>query len=228
MRLIITESQFNRLVSEQVPGLTQSYDYQKPAAIKAAGDQAVKAVKSLTPHDIMAISALAASVIIPFPGGAAVAAVIGALDAYQYKLEKNRKMAGLTLMFAALPGIIGVVNKIPGIKQLGAKGMTVLADKVSKGVTALAPEESAIVTAIKNNLPLIQSEYQGWVKKTADTIASKAKSQVKGDVASKVYDYNQEHPGQIKKVAAASAAAMVPAVNVGMSAYKGLKQAGKI
>jgi hypothetical protein len=194
MKLVITESQFKYLVSEQVMGSytpdNSTIHDKGPAVVKGVTNY----VKNLTPHDILAISALAAGILIPPPGGLAVAAVIGVLDAYQYKTEKDNRMAGLTLMLAALPLIGGVVAKIPGVKQLGTKGMTLLADKMAKGVTALAPEESAIVLAIKNNLPFIQGEYQGWVKKTADTIASKAKSTVKNNVVGAAYNsaYNKQ------------------------------------
>lgn len=201
MKLVITESQFKRLVSEQVPGLTQSYDYQKPAAIKAAGDQAVKMVKNLTPHDIMFIAGAAASILIPFPGGVAVAALIGALDAYQYKTEKNNKMAGMTLMLAALPLIGGVASKIPGVKQLGTKGMVLLADKLEKGIVKLAPQEGAVAAAIRDNLPFVEREYQAWVKQTADTLAKKGvgKAQTKAVTGAYEKGYNEYDYRQMVK-----------------------------
>lgn len=225
MKLVITESQFKRLVSEQVPGLTQSYDYQKPAAIKAAGDQAVKMVKNLTPHDIMFIAGAAASILIPFPGGVAVAALIGALDAYQYKLEKNNKMAGMTLMLSALPLIGGVVSKIPGVKQLGTKGMVLLADKLEKGITTLAPQESVIAAAIRDNLPFVEREYQAWVKQTADALAKKGVGKVKTNVASTAYNYTYDNPqkamNNLKTGAKVAAAIVSP---TGTAAVYGAKK----
>lgn len=214
MKLLITESQLKRLISEQVPGLTPAggYDYQKPAAIKAAGDQAVKMVKNfkLGPHEVMAIAQFASAVLIPPPGGLAVAAAIGVLDAYQYKLEKNNRMAGLTLLMAALPGIASIANEVPGIKQLGSKGMAALASKLEKGITAFAPEESAVVDFVSAHLPQIKTEYQAYVKRTADTLAKKGVGKVQSKVADvayssayNLYDYDQfikaGHPVEMAK-----------------------------
>jgi hypothetical protein len=192
MKLVITESQLKHLVAEQIPGLapTGGYDYQKPAAVKAAGNQAVKMIKNfkLGPHEVMGIAQFASAVLIPPPGGLAVAAAIGVLDAYQYKLENNNRMAGLTLLLAALPGIASVANKVPGIKQLGAKGMAALASKLEKGITTFAPEESAVVDFVSTHLPQIKADYQTWVKNTADTLAKKGVSKAQAKVADVAYN----------------------------------------
>jgi hypothetical protein len=193
MKLVITESQFRLLVSEQIMGsytTDNSTIHDKgPAIVKGVTNY----VKNLTPHDVMFIAGAAASILIPPPGGLAVAAVIGALDAYQYKLEQNNKMAGLTLMLSALPLIGGVVAKIPGVKTFGAKGMLAIADKLSKGITTLAPEESAVVSAIKNNLPFVQGEYQTWVRNTAKKLAQKGVNKAQTSAVSGAYNkgYNE-------------------------------------
>lgn len=188
MKLVISESQFKRLVSEQVIGSytpdNGTIHDKGPAVVQGVKNY----VKNLTPHDVMTMTALAAGILIPFPGGLAVASLIGALDAYQYKLEKNNRMAGLTLMMAALPGVISVANRIPGVKQLGTKGMVLLADKLEKGIVALAPEESIVAAAIRDNLPFVEREYQAWVKKTADTLAKKGVGKVQSNVAKTAYN----------------------------------------
>lgn len=195
MKLVISESQFKRLVSEQVIGSytpdNGTIHDKGPAVVQGVKNY----VKNLTPHDVMTMTALAAGILIPFPGGLAVASLIGALDAYQYKLEKNNRMAGLTLMLAALPLIGGVVSKIPGVKQLGTKGMVLLADKMEKGIVALAPQESVVAAAIRDNLPFIEGEYQAWVKNTADTLAKKGVGKVRGKAIDSAYNtaYNKQY-----------------------------------
>ena len=142
----------------------------------------------LDPHTLATIGQIAAAVLIPPPGGLVVSAAIGAADAYKYATENNPKMAGLTLLLSAIPGIGGLANKIPGVKQLGAKGMAALSDKIAKGVTKLLPEEGAVINYIKANPKLVQMEYASFVDKTAKELASTGSSQVKANVTGAGYN----------------------------------------
>ena len=117
-----------------------------------------------------------------------VSAAIGAADAYRYATENNPKMAGLTLLLSALPGIGSLANKIPGVKQLGTKGMEALSDKIAKGVTKLLPEEGAIINYIKANPKFVQMEYETFIDKTSKELASQGAGQVKANAVNVGYN----------------------------------------
>ena len=151
----------------------------------------------LDPHTLATIGQIAAAVLIPPPGGLIVSAAIGAADAYKYASENNPKMAGLTLLLSALPGIGSLANKIPGVKQLGAKGMAALSDKIAKGVTKLLPEEGAIINYIKANPKLVQMEYKTFVDNASKKLASTGATQVRTNTAKVGYNtaYNATSSG---------------------------------
>jgi hypothetical protein len=142
----------------------------------------------LDPHTLATIGQVAAAVLIPPPGGLMVSAAIGAADAYKYATENNPKVAGLTLLLSALPGIGGLANKIPGVKQLGAKGMAALSDKIAKGVTKLLPEEGAVINYIKANPKLVQMEYASFIDNTAKKLASTGATQVRTNATKAGYN----------------------------------------
>jgi len=142
----------------------------------------------LDPHTLATIGQIAAAVVIPPPGGLMVSAAIGAADAYRYATENNPKMAGLTLLLSALPGIGSLANKIPGVKKLGAKGMEALSDKIAKGVTKLLPEEGAIINYIKANPKFVQMEYETFIDKTSKELASQGAGQVNANAVNAGYN----------------------------------------
>jgi hypothetical protein len=77
-----------------------------------------------------------------------------------------------------LPLIGSVVQKIPGVKQLGTKGMSLLSKKIiSNG--ALTPLENSVVLSIKSNAKLIDIAKQQINSRLAnagyDAIASAKK-----------------------------------------------------
>jgi hypothetical protein len=81
-------------------------------------------------HDIMTAAAIGA-LFIPIPVvNVALSALIGAAEAGMYWAEGDRQMSMTMMAFALIPGIGKLAAKIPGVKQLGAKGMRMLFRKL--------------------------------------------------------------------------------------------------
>jgi hypothetical protein len=114
-----------------------------------------------------------ATVFIPVVGPF-ISAGIGLADAYAYHKEGDTKTAGLVGAFALLPGIGAVVSKIPGVKQLGVKGMSALAEKISKGVKITDATELAIIEGMYMNRNLVQSGLNSQVRTLAQQASTKA------------------------------------------------------
>jgi hypothetical protein len=250
MRLVITESQLKALVKEQArPTLTApattlttaptTSNFSAPTMNTAAGTRnttvgkgeghnaALEAVynfiTNIDPHTVASIGQIAASVLIPPPGGLIIAAAIGVADAYKYHAEKNDKMAGVTLLLAALPGITKLAGKIPGLNTLGAKGMTALATKIGKGITALAPEEAAVINFVKNNTSLIQQEYNAFVQAASSKIATNVASFGSGKAVDAAYNFAYENPKFAKKLAFGTVLATVPGALPAATLYDNYK-----
>jgi hypothetical protein len=167
MKNIITERQY-KILSEQPAGLgtVGGYDWQKPEAIKKGVE-----MTGVDPHTILMVAAIGSSFIPVI--GPLVAGGIGMADAALYYKEGDTKTAGMVAMFSLLPGLGSVVAKIPFIKQLGAKGMTALAAKLSKGGKNLSKLETQAVKGISDNLPLIKQELNTQVKNLASQASAK-------------------------------------------------------
>jgi hypothetical protein len=229
MKLLITESQLKALVREQTSdewggtladaGINMTMN-PKDFTVKNIAKSVYNSVTSVDPHTWASIGQLAAAVLIPPPGGLIVAAAIGAADAYKYHLEKNDKMAGVTLLLAALPGITKLAGKVPGLNTLGAKGMALLSDKIAKGITTLAPEEAAVINFIKNNTKLVQTEYQAFVNSVSKKIASNAASYGSSQAVEKVYNFAANNPTFARKLAFGAASSVLPGVAAAGAAYQ--------
>jgi len=153
MKIILTESQVERLVSEQIllPGIFGGSEAQKVATT------AVAKYLNLDPHTRNSILSIGAY-FIPYVGPA-LSSGIQAYDVSLYLKEGKNKEAGLTLFLMCLPLIGSVVQKIPGVKQLGTKGMSLLSKKIiSNG--ALTQLENSVVSSIKSNTKLIDIAKQ--------------------------------------------------------------------
>lgn len=137
----------------------------------------VNKILNIDPHTrnlVLGIASAFIPVVGPF-----IAAGIGLYDAKQYYDEGDTKTAGLMAMFSILPGVGSIIAKIPGVKQLGAKGMTALATKLSKGVKITNPTEIEIVNAIGKNRQLIQQELNKSAKELSIRAAkNKVKNQI--------------------------------------------------
>jgi hypothetical protein len=159
MKIILTESQVERLVSEQIllPGIFAGTGVQK-AAITVASQ-----FINMDPHTRNTILALGAN-FVPFVGPA-LSMGISAYDAMQYRKEGKNKEAGLALFLAILPGLSTVVKEVPGLKQLGIKGVTSLIDKVVN-FEKVTPLEMEVLQKIGTN-PKVLSTAKGYLKNLA-------------------------------------------------------------
>lgn len=177
MKYLISERQYN-LITEQPMGLgpVGGYDYQKPKAIMKSAELAVKDAHFFLP--LLSVATAFIPLIGPF-----VSAGIGLGDALLYYKEGDTKTAGMMAMFSLLPG----VGKIPGIKQLGEKGMAALALKISKGSSNLTKLEAEVVEAISQNSTLVQQELNTYIQNLAaqgaKTAANPTTAQVLGNIA---------------------------------------------
>jgi hypothetical protein len=135
---------------------TNQWDIDKSGAISMGVDT----------HTLMMVLSIATA-FIPLVGPF-ISAGIQLGDAALYESEGNTKMAGLTGMFAFLPGIGSTLSKIiPSISKLGPTGFSKLATKIS-GKQALSPLEKEVVEGIGKNSTLVQQELNQAVKQTAN------------------------------------------------------------
>jgi hypothetical protein len=165
-------------------GIRSDKDYK---AVDQAIDKSRKEMFGgpIDPHTLNMVLGIGA-LFIPYVGPF-ISAGIGAYDAKLYYDEGDKKTAGLVLMFSLLPGVGSIVNKIPGVKQLGAKGMSEIAKKLSMGTKITNPNEIAIVNQISKNRGLIQAEMEKMGKDATIAAARKGvqRNIVKKNVANK-------------------------------------------
>lgn len=114
-------------------------------------------------HNLLTVVELG-SMFIPLVGPF-ISAGVSMYDAKLYWDEGDKQTAGLLTVFMLLPGIGKAVNTIPGIRKLGATGMSKLASKIAKK-ESLDAVEKEVVTGIAKNKNLIQ-----------DLVNSEAKTQ---------------------------------------------------
>jgi hypothetical protein len=150
MKYIITKKQYGLLVEQSVIGLGPGLAYVDP---KWTHETAI----------LLSIATAFIPVVGPY-----MSAGIQLLDAAKYLQEGDKKMAGLMAMFAILPGVVSIVGKIPGIKQLGTNGMKLLAQKLSSGnLKNLSKIEQSVVEGISKNGEFVSNELSNSVKSTA-------------------------------------------------------------
>ena len=162
MKIILTESQVKRLVTEQSEGsFDRRYSTASAAEKSNAGNkQMVKALINMDPHTRNTILAIGVA-FIPVVGPA-LSMGVAAYDAKLYWNEGKKKEAALALFLGLLP----VISKIPVFKQLGAKGLSGLANKIITGSTELTALENEFVQVLKTNPNLIESA-KGYLKNKA-------------------------------------------------------------
>ena len=105
--------------------------------------------------------------------GPFISSGIGMMDAKQYWDEGHHTEAGVVAAFSLLPGIGAIISKIPGVKQLGAKGMSALAGKLASKAP-LTQLEQGVVTGIGENSALVRQAIDDSVKQIASQGVSKA------------------------------------------------------
>jgi hypothetical protein len=150
-----------------------------------------------TLRTVLSIGASFIPVIGPF-----VAVGISLYDAADYYSEGDTKNAGLTTMLAFLPGAASLFKKIPGIQQLGEKGMKILSDKLVKNIP-LNKVEKEVMDGIVANKDLVTQELS---KITANTAKNAIGSTTKTSVKEKLIDISKQGLNFTKKKVAPSAA----------------------
>jgi hypothetical protein len=168
MNIIISESQHKFLVEQSMFGWSQGLTPQQASDTVKGWSKG-----NHTVNTILQIGTAFIPVVGPF-----LSAGIGLMDAAQYYQEGDTKTAGLVAMFSLLPGVGTIVNKIPGVKQLGTKGLSLLASKIGKGVTKFTPLEKQVIAGINANEQLVKTEVNNQIKKlskiaTAKNVAKK-------------------------------------------------------
>jgi len=165
MKIIINESQLNKLFSEQDSGFSRFLD-RKHSDVETSAKlnrEIIDFYKKYN-HQINMVASIGLS-LIPIVGPL-ISTSISLADAKQYYDEGDKKTAGLVGMFSMIPFIGPVLSKIPGVKELGVKGMAAIASKLGKG-QKLSSSEQNIVLLVSNNQKLIQSEIpKKFAKKT--------------------------------------------------------------
>jgi hypothetical protein len=154
-----------------------------------------------TVNNVLQIGSLFIPVIGPL-----VTAGIGLADAAVYAKEGRTTEAGIVAAFSLLPGMASVVSKIPGISQLGQKGMTALATKVLSK-TPLNSVEQGVMTGVQANAALIKQEANNTIR----NMATKAVAKVTDSTTKKSLEHVAKH-GLEKGTEHAIAHAVVPQV----------------
>jgi len=112
--------------------------------------------------------------------GPFVSAGIGLLSAADLYQKGKKTEAGVQAFFSLLPGLGKVVQKIPGIAQLGEKGILSLGAKVASN-QGLTDIERGIVKSIAGNMELVKQE----VNQTIKTMATNGLSKVSKNTVAK-------------------------------------------
>jgi|688.fasta_scaffold393865_1 hypothetical protein len=162
MKILVTEIQYSNIIEpfiqEQDLGLkgkTLAPKYAPPKRGQANPED------THTMNTVLQI----ASAFIPYVGPF-VSAGIGAADAGLYWNEGDKTSAVITGVFSFLP----FLTFVPGAKELGSKGMSLLADKLLKGGANLTKAEAEIVNAVKMFTPKIQEELTKMAPKLKNVV----------------------------------------------------------
>ena len=208
MKILIKESQYRFLVEQQTPqggnqlrvsnadfkkaerdrlyNSTQKFVDSTAVTFKGAdGKQKSTAtsikVGKIQPVDmstyvtILQIGTAFIPVVGPF-----ISAGIGLLSAADLYKKGQKAEAGVAAFFSILPGLGKVVQKIPGIAQLGEKGLTALGTKIAskQGLTEF---ERGVVKSITKDIAFVKQEASQAIK----TMATKGINKVNNNPAAK-------------------------------------------
>jgi hypothetical protein len=180
MKYIISERQFSTLKSFLVEQKDFKMDFSSMSM--APGFPARKETGTTsenmwgdqhTANLVFGIASAFIPVIGPF-----ISAGIGLADAALYAKQGDPKTAGMIAMFSLLPGVGAIANRIPVIRQLGVKGMSALASKLSKGQKITDPIELQVINGIIKNVDLVKSSLNTQVKTMAQQASTKPLSSV--------------------------------------------------
>ena len=109
-----------------------------------------------------------AAFLVPFVG-TAISSTIFAMDADQSFNEGDKVGGTIGMVFALMPGIGAIVNKVPGVRQLGAKGMYALSEKflAGSGKVAISNLEKQVLQGLSKYKDLIGKELAISIEKNA-------------------------------------------------------------
>jgi hypothetical protein len=140
----------------------------------------VKDVQDISMHTVLEIAGIA-SAFVPF-AGPFLSAGIGLYDAKLYYDEGDTKSAAITGAFSMIP----FIGKIPGVKELGAKGMALLGSKLAKGAAmggkvlnkavAFSKSEIKVLNAIKQSEALIKQGLENASTKLSPSVVKSVES----------------------------------------------------
>jgi hypothetical protein len=92
--------------------------------------------------------------------GPFISAVVGVDDAHKYYNEGNKKEAVIVGVLSVLPLVGQIASKFPIIKELGQKGMNILAGKLVNGNGLLSQAEASVMNIINNNSNFITNQIK--------------------------------------------------------------------
>jgi hypothetical protein len=168
MKLIISESQLKYIIKEQ------SFGYGPGGSLTISQakvhNDAISKLINVDPHVILGIMEFGASFIPEY--GPAIVTLLSIGDAAIYYHQGRKREAGIALVLGAIPMAGQLINEIPGAKQLGAKGLSILADKIAKGITKITPVENQVLNFINLNKPLIHKELDGLFTRVVKNVAN--------------------------------------------------------
>ncbi len=96
------------------------------------------------------------------PGvGLLISTGIGLVDAAAYAYEGDTYEAGVSTVFAIIPGMAKIVTKIPAVRWLGAKGMATLGEK-------MATSKNPMLNWIERQVIKDMSKYKDIIKQDMD------------------------------------------------------------
>jgi hypothetical protein len=150
----------------------------------------------LTPQGVVAMDPHVVNSILGFmlafapEVGPVLSTTVGLLDAKKYHDEGNDKMATIVGVLSMLPILSSVAYKIPGIKELGNKGMDKLADKLFRGSTKYTQAEARVINGINLNKDVITIGVKQYTKEQlAKEAVSKGLMQTQQNFGQKGIEY---------------------------------------
>lgn len=148
MKYILNERQYLLLLEQS--------NYEKGIWDRSAA--MLDRMEKIDPHVILGITSIATA-FIPLVGPL-LSTGISLFDASLYYKEGDKNSAALVAGLSMIPFLGGVVTKIPGVKELGVKGMASLGKKLAEGAKTLSGLELKIANAINSNKELIIRELK--------------------------------------------------------------------
>jgi hypothetical protein len=126
--------------------------------------------------------------------GWAVSAGIGLSDAALYYKEGDSQSAGIMTVFSLMPGMGKLINKIPGIKELGKKGMETLAKKIgvsgAKQAVKYTKLEQEVLRELSKNSMFVKTQITNFLRTGLhQNTAQIAKAKIKQTAKNGLYNF---------------------------------------